>query len=190
LDNTCHRFLPGHRIRLSVSTAYWPLIWPSPTPVTVTVDNARSSLVLPARKEAGQPEVRFAAAEMEAPVLRTEHRASSLRRNVTYDLAAGSSHVEIDYDNGDVEDSTHGLRTSSTHRERYDISPDDPLSARMEVNWTQKSERDYWETRTETGGVCRATANSFELTAHIVAYEGDEKMFERRWQRSIPRKLV
>jgi hypothetical protein len=27
---TAHRFQPGHRIRLSVASAYWPVIWPSP----------------------------------------------------------------------------------------------------------------------------------------------------------------
>ena len=27
---TAHRFLPGHRIRLSVASSYWPVIWPSP----------------------------------------------------------------------------------------------------------------------------------------------------------------
>lgn len=190
LDNTCHRFLPGHRIRLSVSTAYWPLIWPSPSPVTVTVDNGRSSLILPTRQAAGQPDTAFAPPRMATPVDRTVHRASSLDRRVTYDLKAGTAHVEIDYDNGEDEDTSHGLRTGSRHRERYDIAPDDPLSARMQVDWTQTSQREYWETRTETGGVLTATAETFELTAHIAAYEGDELMFERQWRRSIPRKLV
>ena len=34
------RFLPGHRIRVALSTDYWPMVWPSPEPVTVTVDPA------------------------------------------------------------------------------------------------------------------------------------------------------
>ena len=27
---TAYRFLPGHRIRLSVASSYWPVVWPSP----------------------------------------------------------------------------------------------------------------------------------------------------------------
>ncbi len=30
LNATGYRFLPGHRIRLSIASAYWPAIWPSP----------------------------------------------------------------------------------------------------------------------------------------------------------------
>ena len=36
-----HRFLAGHRLRLAVSTAYWPLIWPTPERVTLTVHTGR-----------------------------------------------------------------------------------------------------------------------------------------------------
>src|SRR3546814_19792025 len=37
LIETGYSFLPGHRIRVAISTTYWPLIWPSPTPVKLTV---------------------------------------------------------------------------------------------------------------------------------------------------------
>src|SRR5581483_10193234 len=30
-----HRFEAGHRIRVAVSTTYWPWMWPSPEPVTL-----------------------------------------------------------------------------------------------------------------------------------------------------------
>ncbi|MGH2524182.1 MAG: CocE/NonD family hydrolase, partial [Anaerolineales bacterium] len=30
LKATGYRFLPGHRMRLSVASAYWPVVWPSP----------------------------------------------------------------------------------------------------------------------------------------------------------------
>src|SRR5580658_5615598 len=36
--NACgHRFLPGHRIRLSIATAYWPIVWPAPYPATLSI---------------------------------------------------------------------------------------------------------------------------------------------------------
>ena len=48
--NHCgHRFAAGTRLRLAVSTAYWPVVWPSPETATVTVLTGSSCLVLPLR---------------------------------------------------------------------------------------------------------------------------------------------
>src|SRR6185295_4819094 len=44
-----HRFAAGHRLRLAISTAYWPRIWPAPERVTLTVHTAGTRLELPAR---------------------------------------------------------------------------------------------------------------------------------------------
>ncbi|MEX0916404.1 MAG: CocE/NonD family hydrolase C-terminal non-catalytic domain-containing protein, partial [Wenzhouxiangellaceae bacterium] len=43
-------FPVGHRIRLSLSTSYWPLAWPPPEPVEMRVYPTRSMLRLPVRK--------------------------------------------------------------------------------------------------------------------------------------------
>src|SRR3954451_11003342 len=32
LRSTAHRFRAGHRIRLSIASAMWPVVWPSPDP--------------------------------------------------------------------------------------------------------------------------------------------------------------
>ncbi len=190
LDNTCHRFKAGHRIRLAISTSFWPLIWPSPDAITVTVENRASSLRLPERQEASQPGVRFENAVNGIPVERIDHRPASLQRKISYDLATGTSHVNIDYDNGDSENTDTGLRSASTHREQYLISPDDPLSAKMDVQWTQGSSRGAWNTRTESGGTCTATKDRFEINAYLKAFEGDDLVFEKEWRKSIARRLV
>ena len=40
---------PGHRIRLSLSTSYWPLVWPAPGPALLSVYEKASTLTLPVR---------------------------------------------------------------------------------------------------------------------------------------------
>jgi len=40
-------FPPGHRIRLSISNAQWPMFWPTPLPVTTALQLDASSLQLP-----------------------------------------------------------------------------------------------------------------------------------------------
>ncbi|MGR3197292.1 MAG: CocE/NonD family hydrolase, partial [Paracoccus sp. (in: a-proteobacteria)] len=48
--NACgHRFAAGHRIRLSVGTAYWPIVWPAPYAATLTLDLSGACLSLPRR---------------------------------------------------------------------------------------------------------------------------------------------
>src|SRR5205807_2395575 len=39
-----HAFVPGHRIRVAVSSSYWPIIWPAPEPVTLTLHAGRLRL--------------------------------------------------------------------------------------------------------------------------------------------------
>jgi len=44
-----HRFSPGSVIRLSISESLWPLVWPSPEVVTLSLKLGRANLVLPVR---------------------------------------------------------------------------------------------------------------------------------------------
>src|SRR5699024_9628088 len=48
--HVAQRFAAGHRIRLSISTSYFPLAWPAPRPATLTVYPAQCRLDLPVRK--------------------------------------------------------------------------------------------------------------------------------------------
>jgi len=49
LNEIAQNFPAGHRIRVSVSSNYWPLIWPSPEPPALTIWSEISSLALPVR---------------------------------------------------------------------------------------------------------------------------------------------
>ena len=49
LNEAAHRFARGNRIRCAISTAYWPLAWPSPARVTAKINLERSALDLPVR---------------------------------------------------------------------------------------------------------------------------------------------
>src|SRR6202034_962880 len=46
---TAHRFKKGSRIRLALSESLWPMLWPSPRPVELTILTGVSSLTLPVR---------------------------------------------------------------------------------------------------------------------------------------------
>nr|WP_275451211.1 CocE/NonD family hydrolase C-terminal non-catalytic domain-containing protein [Arthrobacter sp. H14] len=50
LNGVAQGFPAGHRLRLSVSTSFWPLAWPAPEPAMVTVFTGPSTLKLPVRR--------------------------------------------------------------------------------------------------------------------------------------------
>jgi hypothetical protein len=88
---------------------------------------------------------------------------------------------------GEYEDMTHGLVAGSTAREWYSIHPDDPLSAQMRTHWTQKLSRGDWAVRTETHASLSCDARYFHLQGRIEAWEGDEMVLERNFEKKIPR---
>lgn len=54
LNDIGYAFPAGHTVRLAVSTAYWPMIWPAPEPVELTVFTGASRLELPERPARAQ----------------------------------------------------------------------------------------------------------------------------------------
>ena len=49
LDGVAQAIPAGHRLRLAISPAYWPWLWPAPEPVTLGVHTATSAVALPVR---------------------------------------------------------------------------------------------------------------------------------------------
>ena len=66
------------------------------------------------------------------------------------DQASGIVTLTIRDDFGENEDLDHGLITGATAEERWNIHPDDPLSARGHTRWSETLRRGEWQVRTET----------------------------------------
>ena len=50
LDSTAYRVAAGHKIRLALSSVYWPFVWPSPHVTCLSVHTgSKSKLLLPVR---------------------------------------------------------------------------------------------------------------------------------------------
>jgi putative CocE/NonD family hydrolase len=188
LDQCAYRIPAGHRLRVAVSTAYWPMIWPCPEAATLTVKEA--DLHLPLRPLATGDETSFAEPEAAAPWSIETLREATSERRVERDQRTGLVTLAIVDDFGEVRDSDHGLCNGSVVRETWTIHPDDPLSARGETHWTQILSRKEWSVRTETFTFMRSDAESFHLTGRIEAYEGETLVFERDFDETLPRDHV
>lgn len=185
LDDIAYRVAAGNRLRVAVSSTYWPLVWPSPEPVTLTL--SEGALDLPIRNPGIADSVSFPDPEAASPWRVETLRKSSNSREVSRDPATGFVSLSIVDDFGEVRDSDHGLVNGGVAREVWRIDPIDPLSAEGETHWTQTLSRNEWSVRTETFTKMRSDAQNFHLTGRIVAYEGETLVFERNFEEIVAR---
>jgi len=197
LKDIAHRFAEGSRLRLAVSTAYWPIAWPSPEPVVLTASTGGSMLDLPVRPD--RPDD-AALRPFEAPASAPRDdvkqlRAAPSQRSVEIDLASNQT-VYTWRSGGDLGDIALAripaidLDIGSSYLKRFRISEDDPLSARAEVVMRTMMRREGWQVRVEIRTDLTATATDFFFKADIEAFEGLDQIAHRDWHMRIPRDLL
>lgn len=192
LNDVAQAFPAGHRIRLALSTAYWPTVWPSPEPVTLTVYAGASTLTLPVRPPDPMDDALPSLPPLETPppLATTVYEPPRSERAVRHDVTSGDVTLEWLQDSGRYRFDDIDLTVHTVTTDRYTIRPDDPLSARVEIAWTVRLARGDWRVETRTRTVLTATKDAFELDATLEAFDGDEPVHDQRWERSIPRDLV
>ncbi|GAA4120169.1 CocE/NonD family hydrolase [Aminobacter aganoensis] len=183
LDDIAYRVAPGNRLRVSVSSTYWPLVWPSPDELTLTIHGG--SIELPVRPSGEGDEWSFEEPEGAAPwQIETLREDSHVRKVERVD---GKVTLRIVDDFGETRDLDHGLAVGEVARETWTIDPADPLSAHGETHWTQTLSRNDWAVRTEAFTTMRSDSQNFHLTGRIEAYEGGSLVFERDFAETIAR---
>jgi hypothetical protein len=192
LNDVAQAFPPGHRVRLALSTAYWPIAWPAPEPVTLTVFAGASTLDLPVRRPDPADERLFPLppAEGPPPLAVTVLEPGRNTRTIQHDLGTSEVTLEGIQDSGRYRLDAIDLTLRAATTERYTIRPGDPLSARAEVTTAVELRRGDWRVETGTRTVMTATREAFRIRATLDAFEGGARVFCRTWDSSIPRDLV
>ena len=193
LNEVAHHFAAGHRLRLQLSTSYWPVAWPSPTPVRLTVDPAASRLLLPVRAPRPSEEAAlrpFAPPEGSEPPSQTQLVPRDYAWRVVRDLVTTETVVETRKDEGAYRLDDIALEVHSCTEERYCYVDDDPTSVRGEVESVRRFVRGEWDVHTRTRTVLSCTAEDFRIRATLDAYEGETRVAARSFDRVIPRRLL
>lgn len=189
LGDIAHVFPAGHRIRVAISTSYWPTAWPTPTPVRLTLFTGTSALELPVR--APRPEdanIRpFDPAEGPPALKRTEQRPVDYSREIEHDTTTGRSVVTVTKDGGAWYAPDIDLACDAFTVERATIAADEPLSARHEITATSRMARGNWQVSVETRSVLTATLDTFQIELGLDTYEGESRVFSKTWALSVPR---
>jgi hypothetical protein len=190
LNGVAQAFPAGHRIRLSLSTSYWPLAWPPPEPVRLSVHTAGSSLDLPIRPIATPDEVTLSTFDDPAgttPLATTVVEPGEYRWDVRRNMITYESALDVVKDAGTTRYEDTGVEIGKHVREHYGWRADDFTSARGDTEWTMTFARGAWSTRVDTRQTLTCTETEFRLRAELDAYEGGTRICSRNWDVRLPR---
>lgn len=184
------RIPAGYRLRLALSQAYWPLIFPSPQKARLTLTGTR--LVLPTHDPAQDGST---LAEFGPP-----EGAAALEADVLSD-AEGHRRLSLDYPTGietyshyaDTGAATHlhtGLTVRYENEDRFEIHPDDPNTARATGRWTKSYRRGDWRAEISSFVTVEALRDVWRVTARLEARDAEGAVLTRDWNEDIPRDHV
>lgn len=193
LHSVAQAFPPGHRIRLSLSTSYWPLVWPAPAPTLLSVYEKGSTLTLPVRPD-DVPEDKalrpFGEPEGCAPPAVTRLSEPEQAWTVSRDLVNYRSVLDIVKDRGLQRHEDNGIETGLRACEKYSWVGEDFGSVRGESAWEMRFGRDGWDVRVETRTVLTSDDEAFQVDATLDGFENGHRVFSRTWNERIGRDNV
>ena len=174
----------GWRIRLSLSGADFPVVWPPPAAFTLRIDPAASRLRLPIAP-ARDPSRMLALPEAgELPAVPSEVTKSMSEWETTRD--GGRTVFRRERASAEHQPEREGLTYEAEQWWTVSVDDDDPGSTVAET-WSRAAlRRPGWDVATE-GTIRVSGREAFEVTVELVATLGGETVFERVWAETIPR---
>ena len=190
LDECGYRFLPGHKIRIAISTAYWPMIMPPPVSITATIMLGRNTfLELPVRH--GNDVYTMPEPIDENPL--PEYVCFSEpchKRSIEKDLQNNLTHYRVFDDTGDEEVDDCGMRTRHTHEECWSINPTNPLTSTATSTYVSYMNRSDWDIKTVSTSRFHCDEDNYYIQASVTAYETDIVVNQRNWSKTVKRKFT
>jgi len=186
-DDTGYEIPAGHKLRLAVSTAYFPLIWPAPKKAKLTLDLAFSYLTVPCHdrtetllRDLGQGYV--------CPVKKTKKiRPEKHDRLVQIDARDGLVTTKINDDFGKYTFLEHNLTVGESCKEIHSILPDDPCSAMSDCSWHAEQSRPGWNVDIYSELKVTCDEEYFYLNRIIKAIENGVQVHQSESQEKLPR---
>lgn len=187
-----YRFPAGHRIRVSLSPSYWPMIWPSPEVVNLQIEGP-CILSLPERKTADSKPVAFLpreAASRVEPVSLSAGR--KFDRSIVFDPVHNTVTRKIAGTGGYGAEGVTlipdvGITTENDAWREHSITLDDPCGIRAEFHQTNAFRREGWDIKIKSKLTVSATPQSFILQCELDVFENGLRVLSRNWAPVIPR---
>ncbi len=191
LNDIAHTFAPGSRIRIAISTSFWPIVWPSPRPATVSLFTGGSTLDLPVREPRSSdaearplPPPRHSRVHPTSILVEPEPEYSGFE----VDTNTGIQSFIYRTDSGTKMYDRHGWTTSMKADYQYHIHPDDPTSACVDLSATESYGREgLLDGRIEATQKMTCDETHFIIEAKLDVFDGETEICSRQWNKRIAR---
>jgi uncharacterized protein len=190
LKHVAQTFRVGHRIRLSISNSYFPIIWPAPEPFELTILPAQTRFFLPIRTAELEDIPDFLPPRAAEPLDVDYVVPAKASWKVVQDRGSGRVTAKISDHEGGAHIQNHDFFHSAECSEEYSVLPNEPTSAKGEVTWRHEMSRENWSIQTVTHTILTASENDFCIKARLEAWENEELVREKEWDVRIARNLV
>ena len=186
---TGYRYQPGHRIRLSVASAYWPVIWPSPYAGELTIHLDGSRLVLPTvPATAGLPTPAFRTDPAGLPDVGGTSSEDPPIWRITEDVLTGT--LTVTTGGGDTSVLPDGTTVYAAELLEMTASDADPAHASMRTEVAYRLDQDGRAIEVLAHGLMTSTETTFELSVEREVSLDGRPFHRGQWAESIPRRLV
>lgn len=181
-------FQPGHRIRLAVSNAQFPMIWPTPYPMTsrVVLGSPASSMelpVVPERSAYPPPQLPAPDPRRARPDVKDLPSEGAVER-IVHDQLAGTTEMQF----GNSASWTIGkVRYDYQERQNYKTSEADPSRSiffGVEFHRIRPPGRDL---RLETTIAIQSDSTAFHVVVNRVLRSGGKEVRRKAWREAVPR---
>jgi putative CocE/NonD family hydrolase len=190
LHFTTWTFQPGHRIRIAIANAQFPMVWPTPYAMStrLATNDARSALelpVIPTDPHAKVPRLPAPEPRSEAPDARAIPRGPPSGLVVTHDVLAKTTAVEF------MTRDVYGIgqrEIDNIEKERYETHDEAPADSRFlgdEVHVIRTASGRSIRVRTVID--MRSDSANFHVTITRNLYVGGTQVRARTWTDTIPR---
>jgi len=190
---TAHRFKKGNRIRVALSESLWPMLWPSPRPVTLEITTGASRLSLPVRPKDTASDPMPIALLKDRVRKRVAADPGGLRnQTITQTGPDAEGRVMLHKMLRDPPETLIDIGTTMSGGSDWfmSIKEGDPNSSVWKLEWFSHLKRGDWDTTLQSTLELTSSADEFRMKESIRALEGDKVVFERQWDNRIKRNLV
>ncbi|MFN8457157.1 MAG: CocE/NonD family hydrolase [Anaerolineae bacterium] len=192
LKATGYHFLPGHQLRLSLASAYWPVIWPSPYRAMNYLHRGPatpSCLILPVVPAVAPP--------VESPSFKTSPPELISVGSASYEPATWQviedvieQSVTVKTYGADSADLPNGVSLATSELLELTAYHHDPAHAQLYNECVYHLKEHGYETHIRTSGTFRSTETDFHMDVQLQVTLNGNPFFQKSWLESIPRQLV
>ena len=190
LNDIAHRIVKGHKLRVSVSNAMWPMAWPVADnhKLTLHLKNCRVKLPNANLVPSDLSRVLFTQPRVTKPGGVVEQKAGSHSRTITHDLSTGKRALTLQADFGAHLIETADITVTGHSQDRFEIADDNVLTAKAEYQFGMGYQREGWNVATQGQMTVTCDKDNFLLKGELKAFEDDQEIFCRSWDETIPRR--